>query len=161
VEIAANWVLPTPLSSCSHLDVFTFEKSIAVPIRILQQLGIHIFTNLQFETMVLRTIWTHLVNNKAGSPDARRRFVDEITPHLPLFNHSCEPNVQWRRDDGSSTIHFYFERDIRKEEELFSSYVYTEIMDFEQRTEALWPWFEGPCLCKKCERDRGSIGGVV
>jgi hypothetical protein len=145
-----------PLANCSHVDVFTYTESITTPIKILQQLGVDVFANPNFDTMVLHTIWTRIANNKAGSLDPRRGFIDETSLHLPLFNHSCEPNVQWRREDGSTTIWFFAKRGIKKDEELFSSYLEVGGMTLDERMEALWPWFEGPCLCSKCGRERGA-----
>jgi hypothetical protein len=143
-----------PLSKGEHMDVFTFNESIKTPIAILQQLGIDVFTSPQLDTMTLHTVWTRLANNKAGSPDPKLGFVDEITPHLPLFNHSCEPNAGWRREEGSTTIHFFTKSAVQKGEELFSSYIDTTGMALETRVAHLWDWFEGECLCSRCERER-------
>lgn len=146
-----------PLSDGSHLDVFTFTESILTPIRILEQLHVDMFGVTHFDTMVLHTIWIRLANNKAGSPDPKRGFIDVISPHLPLFNHSCEPNVEWKRRDGSSTISFAAKRDVERGAELFSSYVDVRRMGLEERTRVLWPWFEGLCLCAKCKRERAAV----
>ncbi|KAH7065887.1 hypothetical protein BKA63DRAFT_537843 [Paraphoma chrysanthemicola] len=89
-----------PLLDCAHVDVFTFNESVKTPIKILQQLGVDVFAAHNLDTMVLHTIWTRLANNKAGSSDPMRGFIDEISSHLPLFNHSCESNVEWKREDG-------------------------------------------------------------
>jgi hypothetical protein len=145
------------LAGCSHVDVFTYTESITTPVRILQQLGVDVFANRNFDTMILHTVWTRIANNKAGSSDPRHGFIDEISPHLPLFNHSCEPNIEWRREDGSTTIRFFARRGIREDEELFSSYLDVGEMTLEERTEALWPWFEGPCLCSKCGREKVAL----
>jgi hypothetical protein len=146
-----------PLSNRAHLDVFTLAESIVTPLEILEQLGIDIFGDLRFDTMVLHTIWSRLANNKAGSPDPRLGFVDEISPHLPLFNHACEPNVEWRRRDGSTTILFTVKREVKAGQELFSSYLDVGGMGLEERTQALWPWFEGPCLCETCRWEREGL----
>ncbi|KAG9192681.1 hypothetical protein G6011_11415 [Alternaria panax] len=145
-----------PLVNKDHLDVFTLNESVAVPIKILEQLGIDVFANRNFDTDILHSIWTRLANNKAGSPDPRLGFVDEITPHLPLFNHSCEPNVEWRRENGSTTVRFFAIRPIKKGEELFCSYLDVGGIPVNQRQEMLWPWFEGPCLCSRCKEEEKS-----
>jgi hypothetical protein len=149
-----------PLADRSHLDVFTFTESIKTPIKVLQQLGIDVFTNHNFDTMVLHTIWARLANNKAGSPDPTHGFIDEISPHLPFFNHSCEPNVEWKRGGGSTTISFFATRDITKGEELFSSYLDVKDMSREERIGALWPWFEEACLCSRCTRENSPVHDV-
>jgi hypothetical protein len=145
-----------PLANRDHVDVFTFTESIVTPVRILQQLGIDVFANQYFDTIVLHTIWTRIANNKAGSFDPQRGFVDVISPHLPLFNHSCEPNVGWKREEGSSTIRFFAKKDVKQGEELFSSYLDVQRMSLEERTERLWPWFEGGCLCSRCLREKAA-----
>ncbi|KAJ4364914.1 hypothetical protein N0V95_000561 [Ascochyta clinopodiicola] len=143
-----------PLANRNHLDVFTLGESVTTPIRILQQLGVDIFTTLdRFSTMVLHTLWTRLANNKAGSFDPQLGFVDAISPLLPLFNHSCEPNVEYQKEEGTSTIRFFALRDIAQGEEVFDSYRDVEDLEREERMKSLWPWFEGACLCARCERE--------
>ncbi|CAG5149859.1 uncharacterized protein ALTATR162_LOCUS2471 [Alternaria atra] len=147
-----------PVANKNHLDVFTLTESIIIPIKILEQLGVDVFANRNFDTEILHSIWTRLANNKAGSFDPRLGFVDEITPHLPLFNHSCDPNVEWRRENGSTTVRFFAIKPVKKGEELFCSYLNVEGMPVEHRQEMLWPWFEGPCLCSRCEEEERSLG---
>jgi hypothetical protein len=146
-----------PLANRGHVDVFTFTESIVTPIKILQQFGIDVFANQRFDAMILHTIWTRIANNKAGSFDPRRGFVDVISPHLPLFNHSCEPNVGWKREQGSSSIYFFAKKDVKKGKELFSSYLDVEDISLEKRTQGLWPWFEGECLCSRCVREKADL----
>lgn len=141
------------LTRNNHVDVFTMEDSVITPLKILQQLGIDIFVNLNFDTMILHTIWTRLANNKAGSPDPAHGFIDEITPFLSFFNHSCEPNVEFKRQSDSTTICFFAKRGLKKGEELFVSYVDVQDMSLNERMEMLWPWFEEVCLCPKCKRE--------
>ncbi|KEQ64083.1 uncharacterized protein M437DRAFT_44843 [Aureobasidium melanogenum CBS 110374] len=141
------------LTRNNHVDVFTMKDSVITPLRILEQLGIDVFANLNFDTMVLHTIWTRLANNKAGSPDPAHGFIDEVTPFLSFFNHSCEPNVEFIRQTDSTTICFYAKRGLKKGEELFVSYLDVQDMSLNERTEMLWPWFEEMCLCPKCKRE--------
>jgi hypothetical protein len=145
-----------PLANTNHLDVFTLTESVATPLKILQQLGVDVFTTPTFSTTVLHTLWTKLANNKAGSYDPQLGFVDEITPLLPLFNHSCEPNVEYKKEDGTTTIRFFALRDIEVGEEVFDSYQDVEDLVREERVERMWPWFERPCLCPRCVREGGA-----
>ena len=144
-----------PLANKDHLDVFTLNESIIIPIKILEQLGVDVFANRNFDTEVLHSIWTRLANNKAGSLDPRLGFVDEITPHLPLFNHSCAPNVEWRRENGSTTVRFFAIKPVTMGDELFCSYVNVDGIPVGQRQDLLSPWFEGPCLCSRCTEEMG------
>jgi len=142
-----------PLANKDHLDVFTLNESIIIPIKILEQLDVDVFANRNFDTEVLHSIWTRLANNKAGSLDHRLGFIDEITPHLPLFNHSCAPNVEWRRENGSTTVRFLAIKAVTMGDELFCSYVNVGGVRVEQRQDLLSPWFEGPCLCSRCTEE--------
>jgi hypothetical protein len=146
-----------PLANKNHVDVFTLTESVIIPIKILEQLGVDVFANRNFDTDVLHSIWTRLANNKAGCPDPRLGFVDEVTPYLPLFNHGCEPNVEWRRENGSTTVRFFAIKPVKKGEELFCSYLNVGGILVEERQEMLWPWFEGPCLCCRCEDEAKSL----
>ena len=145
-----------PLADCGHLDVFTLRESVATPILILEQLGVNVFKDQRFDTTVVHSIWTRLANNKAGSFDPKLGFVDEITPFLPLFNHSCEPNVEYKKEDGTSTIRFFALRDIEEGEEIFDSYQDVEDLEREERVRRMWPWFEQPCLCPRCTREAAA-----
>lgn len=146
-----------PLANRDHLDVFTLKDSIVTPIKILQQLGVDVYANQNFDTFVLHTIWTRLANNKAGAVDARLGYVDVIAPFLPLFNHSCDPNIEWRRDFSSTTVKFFALKDIPKNEELFSCYLALDSIPVTERIERLWPWFEGPCRCARCANELKNI----
>ncbi|OSS51875.1 hypothetical protein B5807_03282 [Epicoccum nigrum] len=146
-----------PLANVGHLDVFTLGGSVVTPIRILSQLGVDVFKAHCFSTQVLHAIWCRLANNKAGSYDPKLGFVDEITPFLPLFNHSCEPNVEYQKEDGTTTIRFFALRDIEQEEEMFDSYQDVEDLPREERVERMWPWFEQPCLCPRCKKEEGAV----
>lgn len=145
-----------PLANRDHLDVFTLTESIIVPMTILKQLGIDVFANPNFDTWILHTIWTRLANNKAGSTDTERGFVDLITPFQSLFNHSCGPNLEFRREEGSTTVRLFARRDISVGEELFIGYRNVEGMGLDERVQVMWPWFEGPCLCRKCMEEGGK-----
>lgn len=147
-----------PLANSKHLDVFTFAESVTVPLRILQQLGVDVFANPHCDTATLHALWTRIANNKAGAQDKQRGFIDEITPFLPLFNHSCAPNVEWKRQGGGTTVRFFATKRIAQGEELFCSYLDVEHVSLEERVERLWPWFEGPCLCARCKRELAETG---
>ncbi|KAF3047128.1 hypothetical protein E8E12_011374 [Didymella heteroderae] len=149
----------TPLANCGHLDVFTLHESVTTPLRILSQLGVDVFADARFSTAVLHTLWTRLANNKAGSYDPSLGFVDAITPFLPLFNHSCEPNVEYQKEEGTTTIRFFALRDIAKDEEVFDSYQDVEDLPREERVRRMWPWFEQECLCGKCRKEAPAEAG--
>lgn len=149
----------TPLANRGHLDVFTLRESVTTPLLILEQLGIDVFGDARFSTQTLHALWTRLANNKAGSADPGLGFVDEITPFLPLFNHSCDPGVEYKREEGTTTVRFFALRDVREGEEVFDSYQDVEDEPREERVRRMWPWFERACLCPRCEREAAAEAG--
>lgn len=146
----------TPLANRGHLDVFTLAESVATPLRILSQLGVDVFADARFDTQVLHTLWTRLANNKAGSDDPALGFVDAVTPFLPLFNHSCEPSVEYKKEAGTTTVRFFALRDVERGEEVFDSYQDVEGLERGERVDRMWPWFEQACLCSRCGREAGA-----
>ncbi|OJD30186.1 uncharacterized protein BKCO1_6500049 [Diplodia corticola] len=144
-----------PQLSGRHLDVFTLTETVVRPIQILLQLEVDVFANPNFDTWIIHTIWTRLANNKQGfsrGPENGGGWIDSISPLMPFFNHSCDPNVEcWHED--TTTMSFFARRHIEEGEELFDSYVSVEEVPLEERQQILWPWFEGPCLCSKCLRE--------
>jgi hypothetical protein len=147
----------TPLANIGHLDVFTLRESVATPFQILTQLGIDIYLDHRFDTPVLHTLWTRLANNKAGSYDPALGFVDTVTPLLPLFNHSCDPSVEYRKEGGTTTVRFFALRDVKAGEEVFDSYQDVEGLERGERVRAMWPWFERACLCERCESEAAEV----
>lgn len=147
-----------PLANAGHLDVFTLGESVVAPLRILRQLGVDVFRARHLDTMALHALWTRLANNKAGSFDAELGFVDEVTPLLPLFNHSCAPNVEYKKESGTSTVRFFALRDVEAGEELFDSYLDVEGLPRAERVDRMWPWFEQACLCPRCRKEADSDG---
>ena len=78
------------------------------------------------------TVWTSLANNERWYSDVRLGFLDTVSSLLLLFNHSCEPNVECKRDEGSTTTRLFAKRRIEKEEELFYSYRDIESMELDE-----------------------------
>lgn len=143
----------SPLANTTHLDIFTLAESVATPLRILAQLGVDIFADPRFSTAVLHALWTRLANNKAGSSDGELGVVDEVGPLLPLFNHSCDPSVEYSREEGNTTVRFFALRDVAAGEEVWDSYLDVEDLPRAERAERLWPWFGRACKCPRCTRE--------
>ncbi|QSZ30013.1 hypothetical protein DSL72_004531 [Monilinia vaccinii-corymbosi] len=135
-----------------QLIAFNFKDHIITPIRILRELGIDVFTNSMYDTWVLHTIYCRLQNNKHGQTFDDIRGT-AINPLYSMFNHSCDPNVDWRHDDENSTVTMFAERDIKKGEEMFISYI-GRGEDLKARQGKLMPWFGMECACHKCEEDK-------
>lgn len=73
-------------------ETFSLKQDIDIPMRALQQFGIDIFADLEWDSWVIFTIARRQENNQCG--DAVSAAVMGL---FSLFNHSCEPNVGWSR----------------------------------------------------------------
>ena len=98
--------------------LWTFSNNIATPIRILKQLGVDPMMDFRYDTWVLQTIWTRVINNQEEHTTPDGRQVRAISPLYSFFNHSCEPNVGWSPTDGptctdGSTKDVFAKRNIR------------------------------------------------
>lgn len=138
----------------------TLSNNIITPIRILEQLGISPMEDFRYDTWVLQTIWTRVINNQEEhrTPDGRQ--VRAINPLYSFFNHSCEPNTGWSPTDSpsctnGSTKDIFAKRHIRKGEELCVSYVtFSNNESKAERQEVIQSWIgsDKECGCTKCQR---------
>lgn len=100
-----------------HCSTWGYSENVVTPHRILQLLGVDVFTMLEFTPEVIQTIYWRLENNVSRciiySPSLRdpkestatlpkRHQDDDELEHLLclnsrylFFNHSCKPNVDW------------------------------------------------------------------
>ena len=61
--------------------------------RILQQLGIDIFTVLRYDTWVIQTIWGRIINNRGTKTWPVGRQICSIGSLWCLYHHGCQPNA--------------------------------------------------------------------
>lgn len=148
----------TPAYDINHLIVFNLGDHIITPIRILQELGIDVFSNAAYDTWVIHTIRCRLQNNK-HSQTLDDHLGTAVHPLYSMFNHSCAPNVGWEHERNNSTLRLFAEREIAEGEELFISYVKPLDMGRAERQQALMPWLGMDCECESCREERPSDGG--
>jgi hypothetical protein len=133
-----------------QLIIFNFTDHIITPILTLREFGVDIFANSLYDTWVLHTIRCRLQNNKHGA--TLDDFVGSaVSPLYSMFNHSCNPNVDWRHDDHNSTVTLFATRDIKEGEEMCISYIKGAGMPREERQKALMTWLGMKCGCTMCE----------
>ncbi|KAE9969239.1 hypothetical protein EG328_006994 [Venturia inaequalis] len=138
---------------------WTFKENILYPNMILQQLGFDIFTNLQYDTWILKNISDRIRNN-ATDGIVNSYYFSSLNPHHCMFNHSCHANVDWKFVEGSSSIEVKTNRDIVKGEEIFDSYrAQVKWQPREERWAALSGWLGEECGCARCvaEKEGGDV----
>jgi hypothetical protein len=139
----------TPTYSENRVLNFSLENDVVIPNTALQQLGIDIFANTDYDTWVLFTMQARVDNNSCGDP-----MTDCLNPLFSLYNHSCEPNLRWTTQEDHRTIVVKAARDLVAGEQLFVEYdSYMSDQPLEIRRKRLWRWLEGPCCCVRCVRE--------
>lgn len=140
--------------------LWTLSNNIITPIRILQQLGINALIDFRYDTWVLQTIWTRVINNQEEHTTPDGRQVRAISPLYSFFNHSCEPNTGWSATNSptctdGSTKDIFANQHIRKGEELCISYgKFGKHESKAERQKVIQSWIgsEKECGCTKCQR---------
>lgn len=147
-----NRLTPSYGGPSARLLIFNFPEHIIAPIKMLSSLGLSPFTTPEYDTWVLHTIRCRLQNNKHGQTlDGSHGTA--VSSLYSMFNHSCEPNVDWRHDDGSSTVTMFAVADVKEGEEMFISYIGKKGKEVgrKERQRTLMPWFGMDCRCVRCE----------
>ena len=133
---------------------FNFGEDIVRQFDTLQKLNVDIFADQRFDTWILHTVRTRLVNNAHG--DTEDVLCDNsLAVHsiFSFFNHSCMPNVYWDLvKDKPNTQILKAHRKIRKGEELTISYLLEGnlVLKREERQLKLASWLTGGCQCQRC-----------
>lgn len=140
---------------------FNLSNHIINPIRILQTLGIDVFTDARYDTWVLHTIRCTLSNNWINVLVGDDRPILALMPLYSFQNHSCDPSVREIYKDDSSTSVLIARRDIMEGEEITGMYIPASMdgynMSRDDRHVRLRPWIGGICRCAKCDREKGAV----
>ncbi|KAI9821266.1 MAG: hypothetical protein M1827_004002 [Pycnora praestabilis] len=103
---------------------FRLYDNIIAPLKLLQTLGVDIFTDTRFDCWALQTLFMVIENNKQGSRFEKRTFSG-INPLFSMFNHSCDPSAIWMTQRGGlgGPIEVIARREIKQDEEICVSYI--------------------------------------
>ena len=107
--------------------IWTLSNNIITRIRILKELSINLIKDFRYDTWVLQTIWTRIINDQEEHTTPDGRHVRAIIPLYSFSHYSCGPNTGWSPTDSltctnGSTKDIFAIRHFRKGEELCIAY---------------------------------------
>jgi SET domain-containing protein len=78
--------------------------------------------------------------------------TESLNPLFALFNHSCDPNVEWSSAARyHRTILVRARRDIEEGEQLLVEYdQFMRKQPLHARRERYYRWLNAPCQCSRC-----------
>ncbi|KAL9534770.1 hypothetical protein SMMN14_01482 [Sphaerulina musiva] len=139
----------TPSYRTTVYKSFCLEKDITILMEVLQNFGIDIFANHNFDTWVLFEIHARVINNSWSDP-----LATCVSPLFSLINHSCEPNLSWNTVEGHSTLHVVANTHVDKDEQVFVEYdQFQHEKPLRVRRKRLEDWFDADCQCTRCVRE--------
>lgn len=153
-KLASPLDLPTiaRLTATYHrqaVKTFRLDRDFAIINDALELFGFDIFANQNYDTWVMFTLSARLSNNSWTNP-----MSVSMNPLFSLFNHSCEPNVDWATQKDHRTVVMRVSKDVVAGEQLFVEYDgFEHDKPVDERRKRLTRWIDGPCMCSRCVRE--------
>jgi hypothetical protein len=158
----ANLESPLDLPAIARLTA-TYHRQTAKTFRLdrdfviindsLELFGVDIFANQNYDTWVLFTISARLSNNSWTNP-----MSVSLNPLFSLFNHSCEPNLDWETQRDHRTVVMRVSKNVRAGEQLFVEYDgFEHDKPVNERRQRLARWIDGLCMCSRCVREEQAL----
>ena len=149
--------LDAGLGKKNVLSSFTVFENVVAPTKILQCLGVDIFTDTRFDPWALQMLFLRLENNKQGSQIGGQTWCG-LNPLFTMFNHDCDPAATWHplnndKGGGGGALEVRAVRDIGKGEQIFVSYVGVSSSE-EARRNTVQLYLGRICECARCVRER-------
>jgi hypothetical protein len=162
----ANLSSPLDLPAIARLtatyhrqDVKTFrlDHDFAIINDALELFGFDIFASHNYDTWALFTLSARLSNNSWTNP-----MSVSLNPLFSLFNHSCEPNVDWATQKDHRTVVMRVSKDVVAGEQLFVEYDgFEHDKPVHKRRQRLTRWIDGLCMCSRCAREERALQDAV
>ena len=136
------------------LSSFTMFENVVAPTKILQSLGVDIFTDVRFEPWALQMLFLRFENNKQGNQVGEQTWCG-LNPLFTMFNHDCDPAATWYplNNKGGGALEVRANRDIKKGDQIFVSYVDISSSE-EARRNTVQLYLGKICECARCLRER-------
>ena len=136
----------------THSFFRLFENVIA-PLKILQTLGVDVFTDVRFDSWAIQTLFLRIESNKAGHKLGKFTY-SSISPLFSMINHHCDPAATWHlSNDLGGPVEVSAIRDIKEGEEITISYVEFWLPEAERRSR-LQASIGKICDCSRCLQER-------
>ncbi|KAE9972710.1 hypothetical protein EG328_004851 [Venturia inaequalis] len=148
---------PLTASYTGCKDAFQFKYRIVRYLQYFKNKDPTLLWNLDFDVWVLHTVQRRFDVNAFGFPQEREDGGEDvwsvISPIASLFQHSCEPNADWRNEnDGIDVMLVKAAKVIQEGEEIYDSYGGLT-MNLDDRRKKLMKWIGGDCECTRCVRE--------
>lgn len=137
------------------LSFFKLFDNITAPIKVLQILGVDIFTDMRFDSWALQTLFLRIETNKQGGVFGKRRHSG-INTLFSVFNHDCNPGATWHGVEAGGAIEVAAIRHITKGEEICVSYIEPWVPEAERRQRVL-THIGRICECVRCVQEREAV----
>lgn len=149
--LAARLTACYPKNECREISL---DGSLRTWNETLQRIGVDIFAAQTYDSWVLYTVDARIDNNSWSN-----QGLAGLNSLFSIFNHSCEPNIDWTLEKDRKTIRLIANRDVGKGEQLFVIYDGSLThANLATRRESLWRWLNGPCQCTRCQREEADAG---
>jgi SET domain-containing protein len=81
-----------------------------------------------------------------------------LNPLFSLFNHSCEPDLDWETQRDHRTVVMRVSKNVRAGEQLFVEYDgFEHDKPVNERRQRLARWIDGLCMCSRCVREEQAL----
>lgn len=136
---------------------FKLMDNITAPTKILQTLGVDIFTDIRFDSWVMQTLFLRIENNRQGAT-YRRRTYSSLNPMFTMFNHACKPSATWFDEGGiiGAPVDIRAFRNIEEGEEICISYTDVHLTE-EKRRSMVASHIGKDCACARCLEERAAV----
>jgi len=136
---------------------FKLMDNIIAPTKILQTLGVDIFTDRRFDSWVMQTLFLRIENNKQGFEFGRRTHSG-LNPMFTMFNHACDPAALWWPEGGTvgAPVEVRAYRNIEEGEEICISYMDVDLPEIKRRR-LVRSHIGKDCECARSLKERAAV----
>ena len=111
---------------------------------------------LKFNDEQLSLLIRKYLQNVFNMDNTKKSIKPCVLYYGAIFNHSCQPNIDFKFDSSNYQMIFFANKKIGKNVELFDSYIDTSL-NYKDRQERLQFQYKFKCECEKCLDESTNI----